>query len=378
MKLRALLVLALASSLGGCFLWPSTPKGPLPSPVPAFQPTTEIRSLWRGSAGATDEALLQPAVVKDSVFAAGRNGVVVRYDQGREVWRVKTMPRLSGGVAADDETVVVGSSDGQLLALDAIKGSERWRVSIGGEVLGTPLVTGGLVLVRVGDNQIAAYNVADGKRKWIYQRAQAALALRTHSGFARVGDLVVAGFPSGKLVAVTLAGGFPRWEATIATPRGSNELERMADVVGSPIVAGDVICVGAFQGRVGCVDRDSGVVRWARDFSSGVGVDADDKAVYLSDANGVVYALDVRTGSTLWKQDKLSYRVVGRPLIVGTFVAVADAEGWIHLLERADGRFAAQVRPDSSGVTAPLVALSNGFVSQSRGGAINAFATAGK
>lgn len=374
MKSRVLIVLALASSLSGCFLWSSGSKGPTPSPLPAFQPSTEIRALWRGSVSAAEDALLQPAVVKDAVFAAGRDGTVVRYDQGRETWRVKAVKRLSGGVASDGDIVVVGSSDGQLQVLDASHGTERWRIRLGGEVLGTPLVTGGVVLVRVGDNQIAAYSAADGKRRWIYQRAQAALALRTYTGFARAGDLLLAGFAGGKLVAVTLAGGFPRWEAAIAQPRGSNELERMADVVGSPVVAGDVACVAAFQGRVACVDHESGVIRWARDLSSGVGLDADEQAVYLTDVNGALYALDPRTGASIWKQDKLAYRGLGRPLIVGAYVAVADAEGWIHLVDRTDGRFAAQVRADSTAVAAPLVPISNGFVAQSRDGTLSALA----
>ena len=370
MKLRALAVLALAVSVIGCS---STPKGPQPSPLPAIKSSTDLRSLWRGSVSASEDAMLQPIVVKDSVYAAGRNGALVRYDQGREVWRAKAIPNLSGGVASDGEVVAVGSSDGQLQVLDAARGGERWKINVGGEVLGTPLVTGGGVVVRIGDNQIAAYNVTDGKRKWIYQRAQSPLALRTFTGFARSGDLILTGFPGGKLVAVTLQGGFPRWEATIALPRGSNELERMADVVGSPVVAGDVVCVAAFQGRVACVDRESGVVRWARDFSSGVGIDADEKAVFLTDASGAVHALDVHTGATMWKQDKLMYRGVGRPLIVGAYVSVADTEGWIHLLDRADGQFAAQTRADSAGVSAPLVSIPGGFVVQARNGALNAF-----
>lgn len=375
MKLRALGVLVLASTLGGCFLWSSDSKGPAPSSLPVFQATAELRNLWRGSVSAADGSLLQPAVINDAVFAAGRDGTLVRYENGREVWRVKALKRLSAGVASDGEVVVVGTSDGQLQALEANSGKERWRVEVGGEVLGTPLVDGGLVVVRVGNNRIAAFQVADGKRKWIYQRAQAALALRSYSGFARAGDLILAGFAGGKLVALTLAGGFPHWEATIAQPRGSNELERMADIVGTPAVTEGGVCVAAFQGRVACVDRYNGVTRWARDLSSAVGLDADDKAVYVTDRNGALLALDIRTGASLWKQDRLLYRGVGGPLIVGEYVAVGDAQGWVHLVERGDGRFAAQTRADSSPLEAPLARLgSAAFVAQSRDGSLRVLA----
>lgn len=375
MKFRALAVLALASSLSGCFLWSSNP-GPLPSPLPAFQPSASLREQWHGGMGSIEASMLRPALAGGSLYAASRSGRLARFDAtGRELWSVKTAARLSGGVGSDSSVVVVASSDGELLAHDADKGSLRWKVAIEGEVLASPLVTGDLVVVRVGDNLLAAYGLADGKRRWIYQRAQSPLALRNYSGLLVVGDLLVAGFPGGRLVAVSLSGGVQRWESTIAQPKGSNELERMTDVVGTPVLRGDAVCVAAFQGRVACVDRDSGVMRWSRDFSSAVGVDADATALYVTDASDAVYSLDASSGSTNWKQDKLLYRKLGRPLIVGNSLAVADEEGYVHVLSRQDGHFIARLRADSSGISAPLLLLPNNALAvQARDGSLYAFA----
>ncbi|MDP5241003.1 outer membrane protein assembly factor BamB [Uliginosibacterium sp. 31-16] len=374
MKLRAFVVLVLASSLGGCFLWSSS-KGPQPSPLPVFNPSGALREQWHSGVGSIEESMLRPALAGGSVYAASRSGTLMRFDAtGRELWRVKTAARLTGGVGSDSSVVVVASSDGMLLAHDADKGGLRWKVAVEGEVLASPLVTGDLVVVRVGDNLLAAYGVADGKRRWIYQRAQSPLALRNYAGLLQAGDLLVAGFPGGKLVAVSAGGGVQRWEATIAQPKGSNELERMTDVVGTPVLRGDAVCVAAFQGRVACVDRDSGVVRWTRDFSSAVGVDADATALYVTDATDAVYSLDASNGATNWKQDKLLHRRVGRPAIVGNSLVVADAEGYMHVLSRQDGRFISRLRADSSGISAPLLQLPNNAVAvQARDGSLYAF-----
>ncbi|HEX5126632.1 MAG TPA: outer membrane protein assembly factor BamB [Rhodocyclaceae bacterium] len=370
----SVLLLCILPILSGCFLWSSSDKGPKPTPLTDIQSSIDLKVLWHERASSLNDAVLRPAVVGDSVYAAGQDGALVRLDNGKETWRIKAARTLSGGVASDGSIVVVGSATGELLAFNADKGNQRWHVDVGGEVVGAPLIVNGMVIVRVGDNQLLAYDQADGKRRWIYQRVQAPLSLRSYSGFARSNDLLLAGFSGGKLMALTLSGGFPRWEATVALPRGSNELERMADVVGDPALQGDSVCVAAFQGRVACVDKNNGVVLWTRDIPSSVGVDVDDKFVYVTDDAGAVYALDISTGGTAWKQDKLLYRGVGRPLAIGNYVAVGDAQGWVHLLDKRDGRFAARVRLDSSGVAAPLAKLTTGFVAQTRDGSVYALA----
>ena len=105
-------------------------------------------------------------------------------------------------------------------------------------------------------------------------------------------------------------------------------------------------------------DSNTGNTVWSRDMSSSTGLDIDNRYVYVTDDKGAVHALDVNTGASIWKQDKLQLRGVTRPLVVGAYVAVADSKGLVHLLRGADGEFAARLLTDSSGVRADLVRLS--------------------
>jgi outer membrane protein assembly factor BamB len=373
MKLRILLVAAMAVSLSACFSKSTKPELK-PAPLPVFKPVGHVGVLWSGSLSGQDDSMLTPAFNGGSVYAAGRKGDLVRFDAaGRQVWKVRTEPRLSGGVAINATRVALATSDGALMAYDAADGKNLWKVSVGGEVLADPLLTDDLVVVRIGDSQLAAYSLADGSRKWVYQRAQAPLALRNHSGLSVSGDLLFAGFPGGKLVALTVSGGVQRWEAAIAQPKGSNEIERLTDVVGEPVVRGDMVCVAAFQGRVACVDSRTGGLRWARDISSAAGLSADAVAVYVTDTVDAIYALDITTGATLWKQDKLTLRRVGRPVVIGDAVVVGDGMGYVHFLSGKDGSFLANYRVDSSGVRAPLLPLpNNAFAVQSVDGDVYA------
>jgi outer membrane protein assembly factor BamB len=158
-------------------------------------------------------------------------------------------------------------------------------------------------------------------------------------------------------------------------PKGSTELERIADVTSNPVVSGSVVCAAAFQGRVSCVDTANGSVLWSREMSSSAGVDIDNRYVYATDDKGAVHALDRITGASVWRQDKLGLRTVSRPLVVGNQVAVADYQGFVHLLRRDDGAFAARLATDGSAVRANLIPSGEGFLVQTANGGVFALDT---
>jgi outer membrane protein assembly factor BamB len=186
---------------------------------------------------------------------------------------------------------------------------------------------------------------------------------------------VFAGFPGGRLVALALANGNIGWEAVVALPRGTTELERVADVTSLPVIDGKQACAAAFQGRVACFDAFRGTLLWARDVSSIAGIAVDARYLYVTDDKDAVQALDKTSGASIWRQDQLAGRSVTGPLALGRHVVVGDFEGYVHLLSREDGSFAARIQTDSSGILAPAIALdATSFLVQTRSGGVYAFA----
>lgn len=364
----------LLGVLAGCF--GGSPTGPKPAALEPLAQAAAPRALWSARVGAAAGFEFSPARYDDAVYAAARDGTVLRIDaaDGRERWRVSLAARLSGGVGASADTVVVAADDGAVFALDALSGKERWRARVSSEVLAAPRIAAGLVLVRSADSRIHALDAADGKRRWAYQRAPAALRLRTPQGMTAHEGLLYAGFSGGKLVALALEGGALRWEATVADPKGTTELERVTDVVGEPAVVGREVCAAAFQGRVACFDAQSGSLLWARDISSASGVSADARYAYVSDERGAVHALDRSNGRSIWKQDRLAHRQLSRPLPVGAQIAVGDLEGIVHLLARDSGAFVARADTDGSAVRAAPRPGAQGFLVQTQAGGLFALA----
>ncbi len=339
--------------------------------------TLPVRTLWRLDVGAAGTATFTPAVVGRSVYAAAADGTVMRIDaaSGKALWRVNASGPLSGGVGADSALVAVGTGEGEVIALDADSGALRWRARVSSEVLAAPAITGDLVLVRSVDSRIFALDARDGRRRWVYQRAGTPLAIRSPVGVTVGRGLAIAGFPGGKLVALSLANGGARWEATVALPRGANELERVTDVVGQAVLGEREVCAAAYQGRVACFDIASGNPVWARDLSTTSGLAMDARYVFVSDDAGSVHALDRAGGTSVWKQDRLLRRSLGTPLPLGSALAVADIQGFVHFLSRDNGQFVARAATDGSPVGAYLTPLENGFVVQTRKGGLYAIST---
>jgi len=370
---RAVAYLALILTLAGCStldsINPFASKGPKMAELQPITATAETRFVWRESVGKSDIYAFTPAVVDSSVYAASKNGNLVRIDDGKLVWKISAEQDLSGGVGADASMVVVGTPKGDVLAFSAADGKPLWTAKASSEILAPPAVGEGIVVVRSGDNRLAAYDMADGKRKWIYQRPTPTLSLRAMASPIIEGKYVFAGFPGGKLIAVSTANGAALWEGTVALPKGTSELDRVADIISVPVISGRTICAVAFQGRVACFDLGNGNLVWARDMSSAAGLAIDARYLYVTDDKGAVHALDLASGASLWKQDKLFMRRVTAPLPRRNLVAIADAEGFVHFLSREDGSFVARVATDGSPVVAPLKALgSNLLVQTSKGG----------
>jgi outer membrane protein assembly factor BamB len=296
---------------------------------------------------------LAPAITPSSVYAAASDGALVRVDAatGRQVWRINVGQKLSAGPGADDGHVVVGTDKGDVLAFDA-DGKPAWTAQVSSEVIAPPRVTDGIAIVFSGDGRIYGLSATDGKTKWVHQRSNPALTIRNTAGGVTSRGGVFAGTPGGHLLALDVTTGNVGWDATVASPKGATELERIADVTSLPLVDAQQVCAVAYQGRVACFDILRGNLLWSRDLSSLSGLTGDEKYLYITDDKGAVHALDKTSGASVWKQEALVERRVGGPQLVGDFVGVIDAEGYLHLLSRTDGAYVGRLATDGRPATA--------------------------
>lgn len=380
---RSLLALLAAAGLllGGCAtvsdaidsINPFTSSAPKMAALKPIVATAEVRTQWSAGAGKAGDYTFAPAVVGSAVYIAGRDGTVSKIEDGKTLWKINAGQPLSAGVGAGGKLVVVGTPKGDVLAFAADDGKPLWQAKVTSEVLAAPTVGSEGVAVKSGDNRVFLLDAGDGGRKWVYQRSTPSLSIRSAGAPIFADRFVFVGFPGGKLVALSMQNGAPVWEGAVALPKGATELDRVADIVASPVIDGSQICAVAFQGRVACFDMSQGgAMIWSRDISSAAGLVLDGRYLFVSDEKGAVHALDRLSGSSLWKQDKLVNRRLSGPAVRRGLVAVADAEGIVHFLSREDGSFAARMKTDGTPVRTPVQLLGSSFLVQTAGGNVSA------
>jgi outer membrane protein assembly factor BamB len=343
-----------------------------PSPLTPITPTASMRIVWQASVGSSEKQVFYPAVSGGVAYATGAAGNVTGFDtqSGKSTVQLAAGQPVSGGVGFGAGLLLLGTTKGEVLAFDA-SGKQLWKAQLPGEVLAPPEAQNGIVIARAGDSRIYALDAATGKQRWHYQRTTPALTVRTNAGALLDRGAVFAGFPGGRLVALQLSNGSIGWDAVVALPRGTTELERVADITSLPVIDGNQVCAAAYQGRVACLDPARGTVLWARDISSSAGIAVDARNLYVTDDKGAVVALEKSAGASLWKQDKLLNRRVSGPLSLGRYVVVGDIEGYVHLISSTDGAFAARIPTDGSAISAAPVAIGSGsFLVQTRNGGI--------
>lgn len=350
--MRRIAMLVAAALLAGCS---SLPEGSRPAPLPAYAKEVDVRAAWSRSIGAWEEAPqgeLRLAAAGGTVFLIDGDGVLRAHDarSGRSLWQRRLKLEVGGGITAADDMLLLGTRHAEVVALSAQDGAERWRAPVSSEVLAPPIAASGAVAVRAGDGKLYLLELADGARRWVVDRPIPTLTLRGIGRAVIADDTVYAGFANGKLLAASLRDGGVAWEATVASPQGRSELERMVDVDAAPLVDGDVVYAAAYQGRVVAFARDGGRVLWTREISSHTDLAHADGQLYVRDEGGDVWALDRRSGAALWKQDKLHNRAISAPVVFGDALVVADFEGYLHWLARSDGRLIGRYHVSDQGI----------------------------
>lgn len=373
--LRTSAVLSLAL-LAGCSILSGKKPRIEPASLVSFKPSMSVRTLWTADLGKGQDYFLAPVYLDGKVYAAGADGKLSAFDaaSGKAVWNATAEAGISAGVGADAGTVAVASANGTLYAFDAATGKQRWTTRLSTEVLSAPAVGSGVVIVRSMDNKIAAYDAETGNRRWIVQRTAPALVLRAAPGIVINDGIAYVALPAGRLLALSATTGVARWDAPVAEPRGATELERVADVSGTPALLGRDICATSYQGRIACMDAGNGSVRWAREFSADVGPAIDQRYVFGADERGTVAGFSRDTGGSLWRSTSLTGRGLSAPVSFGRAVVVGDKEGYLHFLSREEGAMLARTSVGSQVRATPVVAGAN-LIVQTRDGKLMALTT---
>lgn len=314
-----------------------------------------LERLWRedvGSGYRQADSILHVSVDGEYIYVAHPSGVVAAWvgETGKELWRRQLSGRIMAGTGVGSQHVVVVDNEGVVRAMRTADGVDQWRQPAGAQVLTRPVVSGGVVLLRTGGGQMLAIEVADGSVRWRSPHRVPELTLRGVSEPLVHRGRALAGLANGRLLSIDLATGQTVWSVVVDRARGSNEIARLIDLDSRPVIVGDVLFVGAYQGRMMALDVATGKSRWSRKVSVLRDLGADDRGIYAVTSKSEVVALRLNDGAELWRQSALRGRGLTAPGVLPGVIAVGDYKGYLHLLDSEDGQFLGRIRLDTEAI----------------------------
>jgi outer membrane protein assembly factor BamB len=348
------------------------------APLTTYDAEVNISKSWGASIGkglGRKYLRLQPVIVADRIYAADGYGHLEARDRfsGKRLWATqleaeasgffsglnfidRTDPSfVSGGVGAGAGMVFLGTTNGELIAFSAADGTQLWRGIVGSEVL-APAVTGdGLVFVQAIDGSLVALEGDSGAVRWRFDSQVPVLTLRGTATPVFDNDVVYAGFGNGTLSAVRAENGEPLWEHRVKLPEGRSELDRMVDVDSTPLVRGPSVFAVAYQGNLHALRRGDGNMIWEMKMSSFLDTADGYGQIYVVDENDVVTAVDQGTAEVVWRQEALWRRRLSSPTAFSNYIAVADDDGYLHILAQSDGRLLGRRKLDGKGVRSRMI-----------------------
>ena len=366
--LGAIRLLGLAALLAAC----SSTDKPKPAPLEAYAPSIAGRQVWSASIGSIDFPLALAAPRNGQFVAASSNGTVLALDAatGAEAWRAQAGAALTAGVGSDGRFAAVVTRNNEVVTFDG--GQLRWKQRLPASVVTAPLVAGERVFVLAVDRSVHAFDALDGRRLWSFQRPGDALTLAQAGVLMAARNQLVVGQGS-RMLALDPLRGTVNWDVAVATPRGSNEVERLADLVGPAARQGDRVCARAFQNAVGCVDIARNALAWVRNTGGTAAVAANAERVFGGDASDRLTAWNAANGDLAWSHERLLHRGLSGALAVGPSVVFGDREGLVHFLSAADGSLQLRLPTDGKPVIGTPVLSGNTLLVATRVGGLFAF-----
>jgi outer membrane protein assembly factor BamB len=359
-KKKLLLISLLSGLLTACSGFFDKDNTPPPSKLVNFTPQISVQSGWNkrtGSGYAKTYLKLVPAVTEHAIFTADKNGTVTATDKinGKKLWSKRASETISAGPGTTNTLVIVSSKDGEITALNQNDGSVAWKANVSNEVLATPASGDGIVVIKAINGTLSAFAENDGHLLWNYHQSEPNLILRGSSTPQVSHGNIVAGFANGSLAKFTLRGGNLQWKTSIAVPEGSFAIQRMIDIDADPLVFDGNIYAATYQGRIAVIDLISGKEKWTHDLSSYTGMAINNATVFVTDAKSHLWAFDRETGQVRFHQTQLEARNITAPVMMGNYITVGDAEGYLHWLSQTDGHFVARTRVNKSSIIAAPV-----------------------
>ncbi len=185
------------------------------------------------------------------------------------------------------------------------------------------------------DGTIHALGLDDGQSRWFYKHPselarESELELYGSPAPVATGDLILAGFHDGSLVALSRDTGEVTWKVGVGEGR-------YPDLIGAPLAGQQDVYAGGFSAPFQAIDVATQNVRWSLDFGIASAAVLQDRTLFVPGSDGKLRCVDSVTGAIVWEWDSDTSGALTQPQITPAGLLVASSDGGLWLVDEATG-----------------------------------------
>lgn len=331
----------------------------------------QVKEQWVVQTGAG--IYCSPAVEKDKMFVGDDLGRLTAYalKNGKQLWSFQSGKRIVGTPAASEGIVVFGSADRKIYGLDARNGNLLWTVEATEPVLGAVTIADGIAYIGASDHTFRAIDIRTGEVKWAFKDVKGYIETKP----LVTDNKVIFGAWDNTLYALAKADGKELWKWT-----GGLTRMHFSPAAVWPVASDGKVFITDPQRAMTAIDIETGNTVW-RTFQSMVretiGLSEDGERIYSKTMNdsivcysakgdqprklwasnvgfgyehapsmqaekdgimfgstkeGLIFALEAKTGNVLWKH-KIGNSLISTVVPIGNnrvlFTATSGEAGML-------------------------------------------------
>jgi outer membrane protein assembly factor BamB len=308
------------------------------------------------------QVISSPAVAGGTIFVGSTDGnlYAVNQESGAQKWKFEGKSRITSSPAVSDAIVYFGAYDGVFYALDAGTGQLKWKFQTGGErryagthlhgsqpagesmpdpfdfYLSSPAVWNGQVFFGSGDGNIYALNAATGALNWKFKTGDV-----VHASPAIADGVLFLGSWDSYFYALDAVSGKEKWRFKTGE---DPDMHNQVGIQSSAAVADGIVYFGCRDSNFYAVDAKTGEKKWS--FSNHGSWVISSPAVlagivyFGTSDSGIFHALDGKTGSPVFSLKFQGWPMFSSPAIAGNMLYIGSHTGKLFAIDLASQKAA--------------------------------------
>lgn len=276
-----------------------------------------------------------PAITEDTVYVGTTRGDVyaLQAKTGKKLWDTKLSSSIYSELAVNGTSVYVADRKGTLYSLEKTTGKIEWQVDIVAEISARPLIVDDTIYVTTVLKQLYAVDKLGRGLKWQTSKFGhlPRMTIKGSSSPVIYNGRIYVGYSDGSFVCYGAVDGAVLWAKQL-----SDKNARFTDISGTPLIVDGIIYISTVDGQVFALDAGDGVVVWSIDRGGPNDVAYEDGRLFIS-GGGIVSALDAASGKLIWEQKLVDQIETSPPAVKDGVVVVVSTKDKIFAMDAKTG-----------------------------------------